>query len=186
MRKAITQAIVFAKREPGIIIDNHFSLREAPDRIFEKLDKFDGQLVIAGMPGWKYGPIMDRMKNSPKADRIKYVQYVTDTQLPALYSAADLFVFPSFYEGFGFPPLESMACGTPVVSANGGSLAEILGESAIVLDDYDLDRWIESVNMMLHDTDMRTKYIELGKKQAGIFTWNNSAKGTWKVYRELA
>lgn len=153
--------------------------------LFEKLTDFDGCLVIAGMPGWKYDPILDKMKNSSRAEDIHYVKYVTDTQLPALYSGADLFIFPSVYEGFGFPPLESMACGTPVISSTGGSLAEVLGQGAVLLDSFDQDRWLEAARKLLFDTSQRSKLIENGKKHAAQFTWANSAENTWKVYREV-
>jgi glycosyltransferase involved in cell wall biosynthesis len=109
--------------------------------VFERLSGYDGDLVIAGMPGWKVAPILERMATSRRAGRIRYLRYVDGAVLPALYAGADLFLTASVYEGFGFPPLEAMACGTPVISSRGGSLPEVLGDGALVVDGYEADAW---------------------------------------------
>ena len=153
--------------------------------VFEKLSDFDGVLVIAGMPGWKYEPILERIRASSRSADIRYVRYVSDAQLPALYAGASLFVFPSFYEGFGFPPLEAMACGTPVLSSAGGSLPEALGDGAVVLDSFNPDRWVASARRLLSDSEYRRRQIEQGRRQAAKYTWTETAKKTWDVYRSV-
>lgn len=153
--------------------------------LFEQLPAFDGDLVIAGMRGWKYEPILHRMQSSRLAPRIRYLEYVEDRHLPALYSGAEAFVTPSFYEGFGFPPLEAMACGTPVVSSSGGSLAEVLGDSALVLPEFRIDAWQDAVTAILTDTTLRQRLIESGLARAQRYDWRETARQTFEIYRRV-
>ena len=153
--------------------------------MFEKLETFDGDLVIAGMPGWKYEPILERMRTSTRARNIRYVRYVSDEQLPALYAGAELFVFSSFYEGFGFPPLEAMAADAPVVSSSGGSLGEVLGDGARVVDGFDVDEWVEALRAALADTEWRRQTVQRGRAQAAQYRWERTARETWAVYRSV-
>ncbi len=152
---------------------------------FEKVSGFDGDLVIAGMYGWKYEPILKKIIHSPRAPRIRHLDYVDERCLPALYAGAELFVFPSLYEGFGFPPLESMACGTPVLSSAGGSLPEILGDAAEFAAEYDSDTWAAKIRMLLEDTTRRAELIAKGGELVKKYSWDETAKKTWEVYREL-
>ncbi|MEM7394208.1 MAG: glycosyltransferase family 1 protein [Verrucomicrobiota bacterium] len=161
---------------------NHLFLLD----LFERLESFDGDLVIAGMRGWKYEPILERMKNSSRAENIRYLEFVPDKYLASLYAGAQLFLFPSIYEGFGFPPLEAMACGAPVVSASAGSLAEVLGEAARVIDGHDLEAWTESVSALLNDEDEKARMREAGCEHARTFQWSETARQTWEVYRTVA
>jgi glycosyltransferase involved in cell wall biosynthesis len=153
---------------------------------FEQLTDFDGCLVIAGGRGWKYEPIFERIRNSPRQADIRYVEYVDDTRLPALYTGAQAFVLPSLYEGFGFPPLEAMACGTPVVSSAGGSLAEVLGHAAIVLDTFEPDRWNDALRRVISDSALREDLRAKGRAHAATFTWESAARATHAVYRQVS
>ena len=152
---------------------------------FEKAAGFDGDLVIAGMYGWKYEPILKKIIHSPRANRIRHLEYVDERYLPALYAGAELFVFPSLYEGFGFPPLESMACGTPVLSSAGGSLPEILGDAAEFVAEYNSDAWAAKICMLLEDKVRRAELIAKGGQLVKKYSWDETAKKTWAVYREL-
>jgi len=154
-------------------------------RVFESLKDFEGDLVIAGGKGWKTEPIMERIRTSPRASSIKCIGYAGDDALPALYAGATVFLLASFYEGFGFPPVEAMACGTPVVSSTGGSLAEVLGEGAAMLDHYEIDEWTETVRKAIHDTEFRQGLIERGGRQATLYTWQEAARKTLDVYRQV-
>lgn len=154
--------------------------------VFEKLTDFDGCLVIAGALGWKYEPILERMRTSPRSADIRYVNFVNDIQLPALYAGAQAFVFPSLYEGFGFPPLEAMACGAPVISSTKGSLAEVLGAGAALVDAFDSDQWAHEVKKTITDTERRTGLIAEGRRRAAAYTWAETARKTWTIYKELA
>ncbi len=153
--------------------------------VFEQLEDFDGDLVLAGMPGWKYEPILERMRSSPAADRIRYLEYVDDATLGALYAGAELFVFPSIYEGFGFPPLEAMACGTPVISATAGSLAEVLGNAAEMVDGHDVEHSVDRLTALLGDAARRRELTDRGRPHILQYTWERTAAETWKVFRGL-
>lgn len=153
--------------------------------VFERLTSFDGELVIAGMAGWKCENIFRRMENSSRAKDIRYLRYVPDGDLPALYAGAEALVYPSRYEGFGFPPLEAMAQGTPVVSSRGGSLPEVLGDAARFVDDFDAEAWAAAVTDILSDTDQRNTLIEKGRDQVKPYTWERTAQETLAVYRRV-
>ncbi|MFH0908428.1 MAG: glycosyltransferase family 1 protein [bacterium] len=151
--------------------------------VFEKLGGFDGDLVIAGMRGWKYEPILQRMQVSPRRERIRYLEYVDEEDLPALYAGAELFVFPSFYEGFGFTPLEAMACGTPVIASSAGSLPEVLGGAAELVEAFDTDEWTARVGALLADRGRCEQLRVRGLEHVKRFDWNETARKTWNVYR---
>jgi len=153
--------------------------------VFERLTGFDGKLVIAGMRGWKYEPSLERIKNSPRNRDILYIEYVDDSMLPSLYAGAQLFACTSFYEGFGFPPLEAMACGTPAISSSGGSLAEVLGAGAVIIKDFNADLWKAEAEKILTDTALRERLITEGRKTAARYTWAETARKTWEVYHAV-
>jgi glycosyltransferase involved in cell wall biosynthesis len=154
--------------------------------VFEQLETFDGELVIAGMRGWKFEPILARMRSSPQAARIRYLEYVDDADLPALYAGAELLALTSHYEGFGLPVLEAMACGTPVVSSTGGSLPEIVGQAGITVPGFDPAAWATTMNRVLCDTSLRETLIQSGLRHAAGFTWRETARQTFDVYRKVS
>ncbi|MDA0322949.1 MAG: glycosyltransferase family 1 protein [Verrucomicrobia bacterium] len=154
--------------------------------VFEALPQFDGDLVIAGMPGWKLDPILKRIRTSPKAAQIRYLQYVPLQDLPSLYAGAELFAFPSHYEGFGFPPLEALACGTPVISSTAASLPEVLDDAATLLATDSRDAWVAAIESILQAGKGDADRIERGCAQARKFRWDCTAQETWKLYREIA
>ncbi|MCX7591952.1 MAG: glycosyltransferase family 4 protein [Kiritimatiellae bacterium] len=153
--------------------------------VFEHLQWFDGYLVLAGMRGWKYEPILQRLRSSPRASRIRWLEYVDDADLPVLYSGAELFVCASVYEGFGFPPLEAMSCGIPVVASRGGALPEILGEAALMPQAFDTGLWVTTIERVLGSEDERNRLSAAGRKHAAKYTWMATARRTWEVYRRL-
>ena len=153
--------------------------------IFETLTDFDGDLVIAGGLGWKYEPIMERIKKSPRAKSIRCLGYTHDDKLPALYAGASAFVVTSHYEGFGFPPVEAMACDTPVVSSTGGSLAEVLGDGAVLVDSFSAELWADQIRKVLSDSAFREALIDRGRDKAASYTWAKAASETMNVYRQV-
>jgi len=163
---------------------NHAFLIE----VFEGLEEFDGDLVIVGRRGWKCTPILERIRTSSRRGHIRWLAGINDHLLTALYSGAELFVFPSLYEGFGFPPLEALACGCPVVSSAAGSLAEILGRTgspAKLVDGFDRDRWGETIRRALSDSDWRHLSASRGPDYARQYRWEDAARTMWENYQRL-
>lgn len=153
--------------------------------VFEQLDDLELDLVVVGMPGWKCEPVLARFADSRRAGRIHYLKYLPDGALPALYAGADQFLLASHYEGFGFPPLEAMACGTPVISSPGGSLREVLGEAAEIVDGFDAAEWAERIRGVATGAARRERLVTQGRERAGSFRWANTAAATWRVYGEV-
>lgn len=154
--------------------------------VFDRLGDFDGDLVIAGMKGWQVEPILESMRTAARADRIRHLDYVKEEHLAGLYAGAELFVFPSLYEGFGFPPLEAMTAGTPVLSSDGGSLGEALGDGADILPTFDADTWAGEIRDLLSDEARREELVARGHQQAAKYTWADHVRRTWDVYRKVA
>ena len=154
--------------------------------VFEQLaGAYPGDLVLAGAPGWKVEAILARLARSPAADRIRRLDYTAEADLPALYAGADCFLCASHYEGFGLPPVEALACGAPVVSSPGGSLREVLGESAILLDPVDPRLWADRIRELLENRPARQAAIAAGFAQAARYTWPKTARQTWEIYRKV-
>ena len=142
------------------------------------------QLVIAGRDLWLTGEIHRQVAEEPWAREIVRTGYVPDEALPALYRNADLLVYPSFFEGFGLPPIEAMACGVPVVTSHVGSLPEVCGEAAAWIDPFDEDS-IERVMLeVLTSPDRRASMRAAGLEQARRFDWQQTARRTLALYRE--
>ncbi len=152
---------------------------------FERLKARTGlphHLVIAGGKGWLYEPIFDAAARSPYREAIHFPGFVADEDLPALYTLAEAFAYPSFYEGFGFPPLEAMACGTPVVCADNSSLPEVVGNAGLLLPAEDTDAWADALAQVLTDADLRERLIAAGYQQAARFTWESTARRLVRLY----
>jgi glycosyltransferase involved in cell wall biosynthesis len=111
-----------------------------------------------------------------------FTGYISDEDLPALYNAADLFVYPSIFEGFGLPPLEAMACGTPVITSNTSSLPEVVGNAGIMVDPYDVDRLADAMYEVLSNVGLREDMIKRGLEKAKMFSWDKCARETLKVF----
>lgn len=143
------------------------------------------QLVIAGAPGWKHKKIFSAWKDSPYKDDIKFLGYVEKKEKEYLYQRASLFAYPSFYEGFGFPPLEAMSYKVPVVSSNVSSLPEILGNSAILVDPYQSGEIKDAMAMLLTDRELRSSLIERGIEKAKEYSWEKTAHKYLELFKEL-
>lgn len=150
--------------------------------VFEHLKDFDGDLVLVGRPGWKCAPIFERIAASPLAGRIRQVVPQDEDDLPAIYGGAACLLQPSFYEGFGFPPLEAMACGTPVVSSRGGSLPEVIGDAAPLLDTESVEPWCAAIMAQIETADSGA---EARRQHAARFKWQTTADRTWDVYTKV-
>lgn len=143
------------------------------------------KLVIAGGKGWLYEDIFSLVKEKKLEKDVIFTGYVDEEDIVALYNAANLFVYPSLYEGFGLPPLESMACGTPVITSNVSSLPEVVGNAAITVDPYNIKELSEKINKILSNKDLQNKMIQRGIERAKQFTWDKTARETIKVYEDV-
>ena len=132
-------------------------------------------LVLAGGKGWLDEEIEEKLTELKELNIIR-TGYVADEDLPALYSGATVFVYPSFYEGFGMPPLEAMACGTPVITSNNSSLPEVVGEAGIMIDAKDTGALTKSIEKVIGSKKLQNEMVKKGIKQAIKFSWEESAK----------
>lgn len=140
-------------------------------------------LVVTGVDYRRLGP--DEAFGGLPLEGVVFAGYVHDIDLPAIYSMAELLFFPSLYEGFGLPPLESMACGTPVVTANSSSIPEVVGDAAVMIDPRSISGMAGALGMVLNTDDLRAELIEQGQSRAAGFTWGKTAAQTREVYRKV-
>lgn len=118
-------------------------------------------------------------------DDVIFVGYVSESEMPAWYSAADLLVYPCEYAGFGLPPLEAMACGTPVITSNTTSLPEVVGDAGIMLDPHENERLAEEMYRILNVEKLSKNMTEMGLERAKLFDWDKSAQQTMEVYKSM-
>jgi len=144
------------------------------------------QLVIAGGPGWLEEPIHATIDELDLHDEVLLTGFVDDADLPALYQGADLFAFPSLYEGFGIPILEAMAGGTPVVTAQASSMPEVAGDAALLVPPLDVDGLADAMWRLLDDGALRAELVARGRLQAARFPWQRSAEMLLEAYRLVA
>lgn len=142
-------------------------------------------LVLAGAPGWKNAPIYADWQASPYQDQIKFLGYIDEEAKEILYSRAAVFVYPSYYEGFGFPPLEAMAYGAPVVCSNVSSLPEIVADAGIMINPHKSEEIFEAIKLVLTDAKLRARLIALGYEQARMFSWDKTAGEYLELFKEL-
>jgi glycosyltransferase involved in cell wall biosynthesis len=142
-------------------------------------------LVIVGGRGWLYDEVFQRAESLGLSERVRFLSDVPDADLPAITNGAALLVTPSFYEGFGLPALEAMACGTPVVISDRGSLPEIVGEAGVQVDPDDPPAIAAGMSRVLSDAHLRRQLEQTGMARAATFTWAKAARETLAVYREV-
>jgi len=142
-------------------------------------------LVLAGQKGWRYRPLLEAIERSPYHSQIKLLDYLPDQELPALMNGADIFVYPSFYEGFGLPVLEAMQCGTPVVTSNVSSLSEVGGDACLYVDPHSVNDLTERIFQVIHDAEFRKTLSRKGIERAKLFSWDKCARETIEVYESL-
>jgi glycosyltransferase involved in cell wall biosynthesis len=163
---------------------NLVRLIQAYARLRSERKDFSPQLVIVGRKLWLANEIFDEVKRQRWADDVILTGYVADEDLPALYRAARAFVYPSLFEGFGLPPLEAMACGTPVVTSDVSSLPEITGDAALLIDPNDERALANSLIEIVNNDRLREELREKGIHQAKKFTWRDAAEKTLRLYQE--
>ena len=142
------------------------------------------QLVLAGKRGWLDGETFNAAKQSVGGSDILFTGYVADGDLPALYSGAACFVYPSYFEGFGLPILEAMQCGAPVIAGNRTSIPELVADAGLLFDPFDTNALVEGLKRILDDGDYRAGLRAKGFLRAGEFSWKVTAQLTLKAYEK--
>ena len=155
-------------------------------RILVDRSKIKMPLILAGGRGWGYDEAMRQREALGLTDRVHQLGHVPDDDLPALMSAATVFVYPSLYEGFGLPPLEAMACGTPVVASSAPCLAEVLGDAALLAPPDDSEALAEALAQTIGDADLRAGLRKRGLRRAQQFSWQAAAKQLVSAYHLAA
>ncbi len=148
-------------------------------------NKIKHKLVIVGMNYFRYKEIFNVVNNLGLQDEIIFTGRVEDDDLPMFYNGASLFVYPAFAEGFGLPPLEAMACGTPVISSNTSSLPEVIGDAGILIDPYNTQGLARAIYEVLSDKNLQERLKIKGLKRSKKFSWDNSAKKTLEVFSDI-
>lgn len=141
-------------------------------------------LVVVGGQGWLFDETKALIGTLGLESEVIFTGYADREELPALYQEATAFVYPTLYEGFGIPPLEAMASGTPVLSSNAASLPEVVGDAAITFDPTDQQAMTEALRRVLSDTALRQQLADAGQRQAAKFSWEETARQTKKVYSD--
>jgi glycosyltransferase involved in cell wall biosynthesis len=165
---------------------NHIGLIRAFARLTESYPQLKHSLVLAGKETWFAGEIRRAARQSGAADRIHFTGWTSDEDLLNLYNACDVFVFPSFYEGFGLPVVEAMACGRAVVCSNTSSLPEVADSAALLVDPYSVEEIVRAIVDLLVDPGLRVRMERLGLQRAAHFNWERTARTTLEIYYDVA
>lgn len=147
--------------------------------------KIEHQLVLIGQKGWKYQSIFAAIEHSPWKDEIHHLNYLPDEIVALFYQKADVFAYPSHYEGFGLPVLEAMTLGSPVVTSNTSSLPEVAGDAALLIEPNDVISLAEALLQVITNSQLRDVLIKKGKERAKLYSWENTAKATLQAYKTL-
>jgi glycosyltransferase involved in cell wall biosynthesis len=154
--------------------------------ILRRRDEAAPPLILAGRQGWLYESVLQRVRTRGLERHVRLTDWVADEDIPAMMNAAAAFVYPSLYEGFGLPPLEAMACGTPVLCSNTSSLPEVVGDGGLLLDPHDAHAWAAALERILSDEHLRADLRARGLIQARKFSWERAARETLAAYQSIA
>jgi glycosyltransferase involved in cell wall biosynthesis len=164
---------------------NHIGLIGAFSRLMTERPNLKHTLVLTGKETWFAPKVRDAAQRSGFADRIYFTGFVSDTELLHLYNACECFVLPSFYEGFGIPILEAMACGRAVACSNKSAMPEVADGAGLLFDPENVDDMKRALEDLLVDPELRARKQRLGLQRAGFYSWQKSARATLDVYREV-
>jgi glycosyltransferase involved in cell wall biosynthesis len=163
---------------------NILGLLDSFSMLLPKLKK-DIKLVIAGSKGKSYDIYKKRTQDLHIEDKVIFPGFISMDNMPFMYNACELFVYPSFYEGFGLPPIEAMACGVPVITSNVTSIPEIVKDSTLLVNPYDINDLSEKMYEVLLDNDLRQCLITKGLKRTAALTWEHTATDTLNAYKSI-
>lgn len=144
------------------------------------------QLVLIGKVEWPYLDVKKLIEELGLGGRVIHRGYVKDDMLPLIYNCAECFVYPSFYEGFGLPVIEAMACGTPVITSDNSSLSELFSDAALLIDPCSVEEMSEAMDLLVKDGGVRSQFISKGLEKVKEFSWRETAEKTLRVYRKVA
>jgi len=164
---------------------NHVGLIEAFAGLIQARPEMPHELVLAGKETWFARRVRDAAKHSGVADRIRFLGFVSDDDLLNLYNGCELFCFPSFYEGFGLPVLEAMACGAAVACSNTSAIPEVADGAALLFNPYNADEITRAMLDLILLPELRPRMIRLGLQRSTLFTWQKTAEKTLEVYSEV-
>jgi len=182
----------FSLTKPFILAVGNLQPRKNIERLvrvyanLKKLDKIEQDLVLVGKVDYKGHKIFDIIKDNNVEKFVKITGYVNDEELVALYNKADIFVYPSLYEGFGLPLIESMACGTPVITSNVSSLPEVAGEAALYIDPESDDDLEDQLLKLSANNDLKKLLVDKGIDQVKKFSWKKAAQDTTNIFEKIA
>jgi glycosyltransferase involved in cell wall biosynthesis len=165
---------------------NHIGLIAAYARMIRENPQFPHHLMLAGKETWFAERVYAAAAQSGVAERIHFAGFVEDDDLLHLYNACELFVFPSYYEGFGLPPLEAMACGRAVACSNTSAMPEVVDGAGILFDPHAEREIARAMVDLIRDTELRVRMERLGQKRATYFSWHKTAQQTLAVYYDVA
>lgn len=149
-------------------------------------NSIDGYNLVIGGGGWDFDRVFQKVNELNLQEEVIFTGYVSDEDLPTLYSGAEIFVFPSLYEGFGLPVIEAMACATPVITSNIASLPELARDAGILIDPFKVEDIAGAMYQLLTDTNLKIELRGKGLQRANLFSWEKTARETLAVYKELA
>jgi glycosyltransferase involved in cell wall biosynthesis len=152
---------------------------------FRRQTRSDYKLVLGGGVGWLHRPILAAVEELRLQGDVIFPGFIPDDELPLWYNTADVFVYPSLYEGFGLPPLEAMACGTPVIVSNVSSLPEVVGDAAVLVDPHEPDEWAAALAALCRDSNLQAALASRGLERAQEFSWTRMARETIQVYGDV-
>lgn len=153
--------------------------------VLKNRHSFGHKLVVAGPKGWLYEGIFRRVDELSLTQDVVFLGFAPEEHLPALYSLADVLAFPSIYEGFGLPPLEAMACGTPVVTSDSSSLPEVVVDAALMVSPNDHEALADAIARVLEDADLREDLVRRGLARAAEFSWQATGEKLLSAYERL-
>lgn len=190
--KIVKETLDKYKLKPGYILSvGTLEPRKNIAKLIESYAQLDKQLqdkhplVIVGKRGWFYEEIFAAIEKNKLKEKVKFLEYVPFSDLPAIYNGASVFVYPSLYEGFGLPPLEAMACGKPVIVTNVSSLPEVVGKAGILINLHNTKEIAERMEKLLTNNVLRKQYSGLAMKQAKKFSWQKCAKETLEIFNSI-
>ncbi|MCJ7472680.1 MAG: glycosyltransferase family 4 protein, partial [Actinobacteria bacterium] len=160
------------------------TLIKAYNMIRVKNPGFYHKLVIAGRTGWKSEATYHEYGLSPFKDDIIFTDRISDPELVQIYNQAGIFVCTSLFEGFGFPPLEAMSCGLPIICSNSSSIKEVVGDAGILVEPGDIGGFADNIMKVINDNVLKNKLSENSLERAGKFSWEKTARKTLAVYRK--